>query len=58
MKLRLHGNSLRLRLNQAEVAQFSGEPRDQCHVTFLNIDVTGKIVGEVLRHVGFTDQAA
>ncbi len=23
MKLRIHGNSLRLRLNQAEVAQFS-----------------------------------
>jgi hypothetical protein len=32
---------------RAEVARFSGEPRDQCQVTFLKIDVTGKVVSAV-----------
>jgi hypothetical protein len=32
---------------RAEVTQFSDEPRDQCQVTFLKIDVTGKVVGAV-----------
>jgi len=31
----------------AEVARFSDEPRDQCQVTFLDIDVTGKVVDAV-----------
>lgn len=32
---------------QAEVARFSDDPRDQCQVTFLKIDVTNKVVGAV-----------
>ena len=32
---------------RADVARFSDEPRDQCQVTFLKIDVTGKVVGAV-----------
>ena len=31
----------------ADVARFSDEPRDQCQVTLLKIDVTGKVVGAV-----------
>ncbi len=30
-----------------EIAPFSNEPRDQCQVTILKIDVTGKVVGAV-----------
>jgi hypothetical protein len=33
--------------SEVEVARFSDEPRDQCLVTFLNIDVTGKVVDAV-----------
>jgi hypothetical protein len=32
---------------RAEVARFSDSPRDQCQVTFLKIDVTGKVVSAV-----------
>jgi hypothetical protein len=32
---------------RAEVARFSDEPRDQCQVTILKIDVTGKVVAAV-----------
>ena len=32
---------------RAEVERFSDEPRDQCQVTILKIDVTGKVVGAV-----------
>jgi len=31
----------------ADVVRFSDEPRDQCQVTFLKIDVTGKVVDAV-----------
>jgi hypothetical protein len=31
----------------AEVVRFGDEPRDQCQVTFLKIDVTNKVVGAV-----------
>ncbi len=45
---------------RAEVAPFSDEPRDQCHVTFLKIDVTGRIVdavrSEVIRVLSKFDQ--
>ena len=30
-----------------DVGRFSDEPRDQCQVTFLKIDVTGRVVGAV-----------
>jgi hypothetical protein len=39
---------------RAEVARYSDESRDQCRVTFLSIDVTGKVVGAVgeeMKHV-------
>jgi hypothetical protein len=34
-------------LTGADVARFSDEPRDQCQVSFLKIDVTGQVVGAV-----------
>ena len=40
----------------AEVVPFSGEPCDQCQVTFLKIDVTGKVVDAV--HEAMTHRLA
>lgn len=47
-------------LTRAEVVRFSDEPRDQCQVTLLKIDVTGKVVNavreEMTRKVARLDQ--
>ena len=36
---------------RADIARFSDEPRDQCSVSFLKIDVTGKVVDAVRKEM-------